>query len=252
MSFGIIILFVLAGFFSGIVNAIAGGGTFITFGAMTLAGISPITANATSAISQMPGYITSTIAYIPELRRIKKLALILTLVSIVGATIGASILIMLEEASFRKIVPWLLIAATALFAAGPWLQPKQRAENDPTKPSHGLSAVAQFITSIYGGFFSAGMGIMMLATLGLTEKTSDYHLLNALKNLLSNVIAALAVIIFIAGGVIDWMAAIIMLPAVGVGGYCGVWAAKKLPQSLVRAFVIATGIGLALYYFIVD
>jgi len=107
----------------------------------------------------------------------------------------------------------------------------------------------QFATAVYGGFFGAGMGVMMLATLGLT-RTGDYHRLNALKNMLSIVIAAVAIAVFVSGGVVAWPAALVMVPGVALGGYAGVWAAKRVPQVAVRGFVIAVGVFLAVYYFV--
>lgn len=243
-------LLALAGFLSGMVNAIAGGGTFITFGALTLIGVPPISANATSSIAQFPGYVTSTLAYWSDIRKNLKGAALLAIVSVVGALAGAGILLLLDNPSFRAIVPWLLVAATALFAAGPWLKPKPRPGVERGEPSRGLGAVVQFLVAIYGGFFGAGMGIMMLASLGLTEKTADYHKLNALKNMLAVVIAAMAIIVFSAGGVVDWHGALIMIPAVAAGGYAGVWVAKRLPQAIVRGIVIAIGVALAIYYFV--
>ncbi|MBN9077167.1 MAG: hypothetical protein BGN87_06860 [Rhizobiales bacterium 65-79] len=238
-----LMLFV-AGFVAGAINAVAGGGTFITFGAMTLIGIPPISANATSSIAQFPGYITSTLAYWADIKRMWRGALLLAAVSVVGSLAGALILLALDNPSFRAIVPWLLLAATALFAAGPWLKPKEEAHRE--RPLAG--AIIQGVTSVYGGFFGAGMGIMMLATLGLTE-TGGYHRLNALKNMLSIVIAAVAIIVFASGGVVTWLAAVIMVPAVALGGYFGVWSARRVPQLAVRVFVIAIGLFLAGYYF---
>ena len=118
------VLLFLAGFVAGVVNAVAGGGTFVTFGALSLVGIHPIAANATSAITQFPGYVTSTLAYRDDIRLIGRGALTLALISAVGALAGALLLLALDNPSFRTLVPWLLIAATALFAAGPWLKPK--------------------------------------------------------------------------------------------------------------------------------
>ncbi|MBN9069345.1 MAG: sulfite exporter TauE/SafE family protein [Rhizobiales bacterium] len=238
-----LMLFV-SGFVAGSINAVAGGGTFITFGAMTLIGIPPISANATSSISQFPGYITSTLAYWSDIKRMWRGGLLLASVSIVGALAGSLILLALDNPSFRIIVPWLLLGATVLFAIGPWLKPKEEAQKE--RPLAG--AVIQFVTSIYGGFFGAGMGIMMLATLGLTE-TGDYHKLNALKNMLSIVVAAVAIIVFASGGVVTWLAALIMVPAVALGGYFGVWSARRVPQLAVRIFVIAVGLFLTVYYF---
>lgn len=241
------ILFI-AGLLSGIVNAIAGGGTFLTFGALTLVGMPPIVANATSSIAQLPGYVTSTLAYWTDIKRMWRGAIAFAVISIVGALIGSLILLALDNQSFSAMVPWLLIAATALFAAGPWLRPAAREEQpENAKPSL-AGRIVQFFTAIYGGFFGAGMGVMMLATLGLTERAS-YHRINALKNMLSIIIASVAIVIFMSGGVIAWLQAAFMVPGVAVGGYAGVWTARRVPQSVVRGIVIVVGLLLAGYYF---
>ncbi|GLS30191.1 hypothetical protein SAMN04488498_10499 [Mesorhizobium albiziae] len=249
MSLTLVGILFLAGFLSGVVNAIAGGGTFLTFGALTLAGLPPISANATSSIAQFPGYITSTYAYLADIRLMWRGALALAAISAIGALAGALILLSLDNVSFRVMVPWLLLAATALFAAGPWLRPKSQAQPPHGAPTSLAGRVVQFFTSIYGGFFGAGMGVMMLATLGLTEG-GDYHRLNALKNLLSIVIAAVAIVIFASGGIVSWWAAAAMVPGVALGGYAGVWTARRVPQGMVRAFVVAVGLFLAVYYFV--
>jgi uncharacterized membrane protein YfcA len=238
----------LAGFLSGVVNAIAGGGTFLTFGALTMSGLPPISANATSSIAQFPGYITSTWAYLADIRLMWRGALALAVISAIGALIGALTLLSLDNVAFGALVPWLLLAATALFAAGPWLRPKKLAARPEDAPTSLAGRCVQFFTSIYGGFFGAGMGVMMLATLGLTEG-GDYHRLNALKNLLSIVIAAIAIAVFASGGVVAWTQAAIMVPGVALGGYAGVWTARRVPQGIVRAFVVAVGLFLAFYYF---
>ncbi|SIQ68629.1 hypothetical protein SAMN05880590_106213 [Rhizobium sp. RU35A] len=246
MTLSMIGLLFVAGFLSGAVNAIAGGGTFLTFGALTLAGIPPISANATSSIVQFPGYVTSTLAYKDELLKRWRSAVALTLVSALGGLAGALILLALSNPSFRALVPWLLAAATAIFAAGPLLKPKATAERSASSLS---SLAGQGVTAIYGGFFGAGMGIMMLAVLGLTTGGS-YHHLNALKNLLATVIAAVAIIVFVSGGVVAWPQAIVMIPAVAAGGYAGVWAARRVPQTIMRMIVVAVGAALTVYYFV--
>ncbi|WP_114390222.1 sulfite exporter TauE/SafE family protein [Notoacmeibacter marinus] len=243
-----IALLFAAGFLSGAINAVAGGGTFIAFGALSLLGVPPISANATSSIAQLPGYFTSTLAYWSSIRKVLRGAMILAAVSVVGSLCGALFLLWLSNDRFAALVPWLLLAATALFAAGPWLKPPPVELGAEPERNSLASAVVQFVTSIYGGFFGAGMGIMMLATLGLTEG-GDYHRLNALKNLLSNVIAIVAIVVFVSGGVISWPGALAMIPGVALGGYGGVWAAKRVPQTAVRLFVIAVGLFLAGYYF---
>ncbi|MDQ6437093.1 sulfite exporter TauE/SafE family protein [Mesorhizobium sp. LHD-90] len=250
MTFADILILAAAGFVSGAVNAVAGGGTFLTFGALSVAGIPPIAANATSAIAQFPGYITSTLAYWSDIRTFWRGALVLSLISAIGALAGSLILLALDNPSFRAMVPWLLIAATAMFAAGPWLKPKPK-PGQPAAVGSVPGAIIQFVTAVYGGFFGAGMGVMMLATLGLTQ-TGDYHRLNALKNMLSIVIAAVAIVVFVSGGVIAWPQAIVMIPAVALGGYAGVWMARRVPQPILRGFVIAVGLLLAGYYFWTD
>jgi len=247
MTFFNVVLLFLAGFVSGAVNAIAGGGTFVTFGAMTLIGLPPIVANATSSVTQFPGYITATLAYLDDIRHFRRKALLLCVISAAGALAGSLILLALSNPSFRTLVPWLLIAATALFAAGPWLKPKAGPEHQASVGSL-AGSLAQFATSVYGGFFGAGMGVMMLATLGLTQ-AGDYHRLNALKNMLSIVIAAVAILVFVSGGVVAWPQAIVMIPGVALGGYAGVWIARRVPQNVVRGFVVVVGLFLAYYYF---
>lgn len=242
-----VILFV-AGFFSGAINAVAGGGTFLTFGALSLIGLSPIAANATSSVTQFPGYITSTLAYWNDIKTMWRGALVLAGISALGALAGALVLLSLSNPSFRAMVPWLLIAATALFAAGPWLKPTPKEGEAPSLAGSPLGWLVQFLTAVYGGFFGAGMGVMMLATLGLTQ-SGDYHRLNALKNLLSIVIAAVAIVIFVSGGVVAWPQAIAMVPGVALGGYAGVWAARRVSQNVMRGLVIAVGLFLAAYYF---
>ncbi|GAB5462522.1 sulfite exporter TauE/SafE family protein [Hoeflea alexandrii] len=245
MSLFDIVLLFSAGFLSSVVNAIAGGGTFLTFGAMTLAGVPPIMANATSSVTQFPGYVTSALAYRTEIREAGREVWVIAGLSMVGSLAGALILVSMSNPSFRSLVPWLLLAATIIFAAGPYLRPKSlHAEQPITR----LGMVGQFLTSIYGGFFGAGMGIMMLAVLGLT-KGGDYHKLNALKNVTAVVIAFVALLVFSGGGVVAWLPALIMIPAGALGGYAGVWAARRVPQSIIRALVVGVGLLLSWYYF---
>jgi uncharacterized membrane protein YfcA len=251
MLFADILLLALSGFLAGTVNAIAGGGTFLTFGALTLVGIPPISANATSSITQFPGYVTSTLAYWNDIKQMWRSAVLLGVASAIGSGVGALILLALSNPSFRTMVPWLLLAATALFAVGPWLKPKGTTAESRDRTASPVALFLQFLTSIYGGFFGAGMGVMMLATLGLTQ-SGDYHRLNALKNMFAAIIAAVAILVFVGGGVVAWREAILMIPAVALGGYAGVWTARRVPQAAVRLVVVIIGLLLAAYYFAQD
>jgi uncharacterized membrane protein YfcA len=238
-----------AGLLSGTLNAIAGGGTFFSFGALTLIGLPPIVANATSAVAMVPGYVASAVNYRKELGAVWASAVWLGAASTLGALIGAIVLIMLDNETFADFVPWLLVAATAVFGLGP-----QISKHLPARPhrdfGHRLAGtVVQFLMSIYGGFFGAGMGIMMLASLGITEG-QNFHRINALKHILSIVIQTASIVVFVQGDVIAWPEAMVLVAAVIVGGWFGVDMARRLPISLVRGFVIATGSALAIYYFL--
>jgi uncharacterized membrane protein YfcA len=241
------LLLFLSGVLTGMINAVAGGGTFLSFGALTLVGIPPVVANATSSITQFPGYVTSTLAYWNDFKTFWRGAIALAIASIVGSLLGAWILLQLDNPQFRSLVPWLLLAATALFAAGPYLKPAPKPGQEAAVGGF-FGLVMQFATSIYGGFFGAGMGVMMLATLGLSQ-SGGYHRLNALKNMLATVIAAVAIIVFVLGGVVAWPQAIVMIPGVAIGGWSGVWVARRVPQKYMRWVVIAVGLLLAVYYF---
>lgn len=244
-----IALLVLAGVTAGAINAVAGGGTFICFGALTLLGLPPITANATSSIAQFPGYITSAFAYRAELKTLWGRLLPLAAVTLVGGLVGALVLLLLDNDQFGALVPWLLIAATALFAFGPRLTRAMRRR--AIRVPRPLGLFVQFVVAIYGGFFGGGMGIMMLASLGLTEGSEDFHRLNAMKTLLAVVTAAVTLVVFSGGGIVSWPEGATMLAAVAAGGWAGVAAARRLPQVLVRIFVVCVGLLLTVYYAVV-
>ena len=249
MSPADIILLVVAGLVSGTINAVAGGGTFFSFGALLAVGLPPITANATSAVAMVPGYVASAIAYRNELGAVWRVAIVLGIASALGSLIGAVILIRLDNQTFARFVPWLLLAATLVFAVGPRVS-KMLPERAHDSPGHRLiAALVQFVMSIYGGFFGAGMGIMMLASLGITEG-QNFHRINALKHILSTIIQTASIVIFIQGGVISWPEALVLIAAVAVGGWFGVGVARRFPLAAVRGFVIATGTALAVYYFL--
>ena len=241
-----IVLLFLAGLASGAINAVAGGGTFIAFGALTLVGLPPITANATSSIAQFPGYLTSALAYRRELAGEMRALVPMILVSLVGGAIGAFALLALENAEFRRLVPWLLIGATTLFAAGPRITAamNRRALRVPRV----VGWFVQFVVGVYGGFFGGGMGIMILAALGMTEGTADFHRLNAIKTFLSAVVATVALVIFSNSDAVSWPAAVVMILAVAIGGWGGVQLARRVPNAAIRLFVVTIGVVLTIYY----
>ncbi len=252
MSPADILLLVASGALSGALNAVAGGGTFFTFAALLAVGLPPITANASSSVALAVGSLASAAAYRDVIRQIWRAVLLLALTSALGALVGAAILIALDDVTFRGLIPWLLLGATLIFAAGPSISKSIAAEthDGATTPGRRIaSLILQFLTSVYGGFFGAGMGFLMLASLGLTEG-QDYHRLNAIKQVLAVVIQAVAIVVFIGGDVIAWGPALIVMAAAIAGGYYGVGLARKVPSRIMRRFVIAAGTVLTVYYFV--
>jgi len=245
------LLLSVAGFLSGALNAVAGGGTFFTFAALLATGLPPITANATSAVALTVGSAASAAAYRRELALLWRGTLWLALASALGAFAGALILIALDNVTFRAMIPWLLLFATVVFALGPRIARAVGTQggDHPTLPRRLAGMAVQFATAIYGGFFGAGMGFLMLASLGLTEGT-DYHRINAIKQILAVVIQTAAIIVFIKGGVVAWAPALTVMAAAVAGGYLGVGIARKVPGHIMRGFVIASGAVLTAYYFL--
>ena len=240
------LLLALAGFLAGAVNAVAGGGSLISFPALLAAGYPSVTANVTNALAVLPGYLGGSLAYRRELAdqgdRIRALAL----TSALGAAAGAALLLSSSEVLFETIVPWLILAACALLA----LQPRaaaiarrrlERGGRSATAPLH----AALFAASVYGGYFGAGLGIMLLAILG-GFLIDDLQRLNALKGMLSLLIATVTVAGFALFGPIAWDAALIVGAACLLGGAFGVHLARRLPAHVLRAVVIAYGVGVAI------
>ena len=246
-----ILLLVGSGALSGALNAVAGGGTFFTFAALLAVGLPPITANASSALALTVGSLASAAAYRDEIGRVWRAVILLALASALGSLLGAVLLVALDDVTFRGLIPWLLLVATLIFAAGPSISRRIGAENHehPTVGRRVASLVLQFFTSVYGGFFGAGMGFLMLASLGLTEG-QDYHRINAIKQVLAVVIQAFAILVFIGGDVIAWVPGLTVMAAAVAGGYFGVGLARKVPTAVMRAFVIVTGAVLTVYYFV--
>ncbi len=226
-----------AAFAAGVLNAIAGGGSFLTFPALVFAGVPPLAANATSAMAVSPGYLGSVLGFRSELRTLPRALLQREVViAAVGGLIGAGLLLITPDRVFAGLVPWLLLLATALFAAGPWLAKRHGGQGRATWRLPGLMAV-----SIYGGYFNGGLGILLMALYTLTGE-SRLNTVNALKNLNSFVLSLLSVAAFAVAGAIVWPQALWMMALATAGGWVGARWAKRLPARWVRGLVIGTGI----------
>jgi len=254
MDFSTAALLAASGLAAGLVNAIAGGGTFFTFSALVAVGLPPVVANATSAVAVTPANIASAWAYRKELVANLRRFAALGIVSLAGGLLGAYVLTVTDNASFRQLVPWLLLFATLLFAASPRIVALARAigrheGHSPSTAAWLAGLTFQFLVSIYGGFFGAGMGIVMLAALAITEG-DDFHLINSAKHLCSTLIQLIAVVLFIAAGLVSWRETVVVGAASVIGGYLGVVFGRRLSAAVIRWLVIAVGAVLTLYFFV--
>jgi len=249
----IVVLFV-ASFLGGILNAVAGGGSFFTFPSLIVTGISAIQANATSTAALWPGTVASVGAYRHELVKQRRGLLFLLIgTSLIGGVLGAILLLKTSQAVFVRLIPYLLLLATLLFAfSGPITARLHTRSLDKARPSRSSFislSVIQFIISIYGGYFGGGIGILMLATLAMMG-LDNIHEMNAIKTLLASCINGIAVVTFIIAGAIVWPQAILMIFGAILGGYGGAHYARKIDPRWVRLFVITVGIALTIYFFL--
>lgn len=245
-----LLLLSLASFAAGALNAVAGGGTFLTFPALVWFGVPTVAANATATLVALPGYIGSAGAFRHDLRQQGSLSLkSLLLASVVGGLLGAILLMLTSNKAFSQIVPWLLLASTVLFAIGPALT-RHLARKGVNAAGPAISAAALIAVSIYGGYFNGGLGIMLLATFGLLGFT-DLHAMNGLKNVLSAILSLTSAIAFTWAGLIVWDVAIPMAVAATTGGYFGAHMSRHIKNTdILRAFVVFVGSVMTILFFL--
>ena len=247
------ILFVAA-ILGGTLNSVAGGGTFITLPALIFTGVLPINANASSTVALWPGSIASVWAYRKEFANQRRLVtFLLSITSLIGGILGAELLVRTSQTTFVKLLPYLLLLATVLFALSGPINTRLHGRTTLKNRQSWLTLVGisflQLIIAIYGGYFGGGIGILMLATLGLMGM-ENIHEMNAMKTLLTTFINGVAVIIFIIRGIVVWPQAIVMVIGAIIGGYTGAYFARKIDQRLIRGFVILVGVSMTIYFFL--
>jgi hypothetical protein len=244
-----IAVLVIAGLLAGMLNAIAGGGTLLSFPALVWLGVPPIMANATATLTALPGYIGSAWAYRQDIHAEGSLRLgSIIAFAALGGLAGAGLLLITPGDAFVGIVPWLLLTATLLFATGPRLVAMVRTRGLGAGPV--LSAVAVFLVAGYGGYFNGGLGIMLLAVFGLIG-FQNLHGMNGLKNLLSAVLSLVSVTTYATAGLIAWDSAAILAIATTVGGYIGAHQARRIKRTgYLRAGIVAIGAVLTLVFFL--
>jgi uncharacterized protein len=247
------VLFVAA-LLGGALNSVAGGGSFLVFPALVFSGIGSKMANATATVALWPGALASAGAYRRELKTERSLLWLLGSVSIIGGVLGAVIFLHTPQKTFSRLIPFLLLVATLLFAFGGPAAERlhERMATRGVTPRVATIGVAllQLVISMYGGFFGGGMSILMLATLSLTGM-KNLHAMNALKAILAACIYGVAVLTFIIAGAVAWPQALVMIAGAIIGGYGGAYFARKLDQRLVRRFVIFVGCLMTLIFFII-
>jgi uncharacterized protein len=241
-------LLLLAGaaLLAGAVNAIAGGGTLISFPALLLLGLQPVAANVSNTLGLLPGYASGSVAYRAELSVQAQRVRVLGGVSVLGAVTGAFLVTRTSPTTFSAIVPWLILFASALLLAQP-LVASRLASGRPEGQDHRapLLVGGQFLGAVYGAFFGAGLGVMTLAILGLFIR-DHLQRLNALKGLLALIINVVAAAYFAAFGPVAWNAVAVMLPASVAGGFAGVALARRLSPRIMRGLIVAFGVAVAL------
>jgi uncharacterized protein len=247
-------LLFLAAIVAGAINSVAGGGSFISFPALLFTRMAPISANATNTAAMWPGTIASTVAYWREMSqpRVRKLLPPLLLTGFVGGVIGATILLKTPQATFMRMVPWLLLGATLLFVASGKITGWVRAQGEHRHRRSALfvgGLALELVVAVYIGYFGAGAGILVLAVLALLD-VGNIHAMNGMKSLLVSSVNLVALALFIRARVIVWPEAMVMLVGAIAGGYGGAYYAQKVSPVLIRRLVIVVGFSMSAYFFV--
>jgi uncharacterized protein len=246
------LLLLLAGLVGGALNSLAGGGSFVVFPALLAAGVPPILANASNTYAALPGYVTGAAGFWADIVKHKQRLLSYSIISVIFGYVGAELLLAVSNEAFTLAVPWLMLFAVVLFAFGSginrWVQ--ERSSGSRRQAAAGAVLLVLLLAGVcaYGGFFNAGLGILLLAFLALAGLT-DIHAMNGLKLWISAIVALVAVLRFIVSDSIDWYYGSIALVGVAIGGYVAARLAHLIPTALIRALVIVYGVVLTGYFF---
>jgi uncharacterized protein len=238
-----------AAFAAGAINAVAGGGSLVSFPALVAAGYTAKVANVTNTVALWPGYLGGSIGYRKELQLQRRSVAVLAIPSILGALTGSAILLATPADAFSAVVPFLIVAACLLMATQDRLAAFAAHHNVGGPEVNVAMGAATFILAIYGAYFGAGLGILTLAALSILMRDDPQHS-NALKGMLSLIINAAAVVYFAVAGPVEWAPAAIMAVGAIAGGYLGVGVARRLGKRWLRVAVIAYGLISAVVLFI--
>jgi uncharacterized membrane protein YfcA len=244
----------VAAFLGGVLNAVAGGGSFLLFPALLGMRMLPVQANATNTVALWPGQLTSVAAYREDIRRNRRLALPMALAGFLGGTVGALVLLSTPQSTFLHLVPWLLLVAATIFAlTGPvsrWLarRRKTRASNAVHLPKLLPVFLATAIVCFYIGYFGAGAGFLLITLLSLFG-FQDMNEINALKVVSTTMANGIAFLIFVIGRQVEWHYCLLAMVTCAIGGYTSARFARMVPQSVLRGLVVCIGFGMAAWFF---
>ncbi|TYB58647.1 sulfite exporter TauE/SafE family protein [Nonomuraea sp. PA05] len=231
-----------AGLLAGVVNALAGGGTLISFPALLALGYPGLTATVTNAVALWPGYLGGVLGYRAELKGQRRRATVLSVTAVLGACVGSSLLLLTPGKLFESMVPWLVAFASLALLAQPWL--RKLIGGEESGPTSRLVYAGTFLGGCYGAYFNGGMGVVLLTVLGLFLH-DNLHRVNAVRAVLSLVVSSVSVVAFSLFGPVEWKAAAVIAPASLVGGFLGTKLARLMPAKVLRGVVVAFGLGVA-------
>lgn len=242
-----------AGFLAGAVNSVAGGGTLIAYPALLVCGAPPVTANITSLVGLIPGYVGGAVAYRPELAAQKQRLPVLCIAAAAGGAIGAAALLLTPAHGFQLAVPYLVLFSSLLLFGQPWLcrwVASVRSRSLSGDIRHNKLAIGStLVGAIYGSYFSAGVGVLLLAALGISLN-DEFQRINGLKNGLSLVIILAGASLYLFSSHINWIYVLVLLPSSTLGGLVGGKLAKRLDGDTLRYVISLLGIALAVVLFL--
>ncbi|MDT7706797.1 MAG: uncharacterized protein QOG20_2404 [Pseudonocardiales bacterium] len=243
---GGLVFLLLAGLVAGGVNAVAGGGSLLVFPALLAVGFPPLAANVTNSVAQWPGYVGMVAGNRTELRGQRRRIVLTSIVAVVGSAVGCVLLLTLPGAVFDAVVPILVLLASVLLGLSPWIKRWIGAPEAGSPDRTAILLPAVFLAAVYGGYFGGALGVILVATLSLCAHDTLVRL-NALKGLLSLVIASVTVAVFAFGAPVNWLAVALLAPTTLVGGFLGARVARRLPEDVLRWSVVVLGIAVGIY-----
>jgi uncharacterized membrane protein YfcA len=244
---------VIAAFLAGVLNAVAGGGSFLSFPALLGTGMLPVHANATNTVALWPGQLTSVAGYREEMRKHLRLALQMGLAGALGGAVGAVVLLHTPQRTFMALVPWLLLVAATIFAVSRpvmrWVEWRRQSIVDGLRhPRQGMVFLFTILVSFYVGYFGAGAGFLFITLLSLFG-FDDLNEVNALKVVATTMANGVAFIIFVVGRQVEWRYCLLAMAACAIGGYTSARFARMAPQTVLRWIVIIIGFGMSAWFF---